>query len=117
MSQGVIVKILLISMMTISINYRKVSAGRYFARNRACNLLLPPDVIIYSIQVSSRAECITQIVPYKDACCTIYDNLTRNCTIAQTDRFQLVPNASASFEVGIDSEHFLFTLLTTVTKV
>ena len=104
MSQGVLLQILL---LTVSIyTFRKAFAGRYFSRNRACNLLLPPNAITYSIQVSRRAECISQITPNKDACCTIYDNLTHNCTVANTDRFQLVPNASASLEVGIDSEHF-----------
>ena len=104
MSQGVVIRILL---LTVSINnFRKAFAGRYFSRNRACVLLLPPDAITYSIQVSSRAECLTQIAPYKDACCTIYNNVTRICTVANTDRFELVPNSSASLEVGVDSERF-----------
>ena len=43
------------------------------------------------------------IAPIADACCTIYDNVTHNCTVVRTDRFRLVPNASASLEVEIDS--------------
>ena len=79
------------------------AAGRYFSRNRACNLLLPPDAIIFTAIVSKRPECLSLIAPIADACCTIYDSVTHNCTVVRTDRFRLVPNASASLEVGIDS--------------
>ena len=117
MSQRVIVRILLLTVALITY-FRNVNAsGRRFSRNRACNLLLPPGTSIYSYIVSTRSECVAMITPLKDACCMIYDNTTRNCTIALTDRFHLVPNTSASLEVGIDSEHFLLTLLTTVITV
>ena len=105
MSQRVIVKFLLLS-ASLVINFRSAcTLGRRFSRNRAFNLILPPEAITYSYIVSKRPECIAMIAPLKDACCTIYDNVTRNCTVALADRFQLVPNASASLEVGIDSEH------------
>ena len=106
MSQGVIVRILLLTVALIT-NFRDVSAsGRLFSRNRSCNLLPPPGAITYSYIVSMLPECLAMIAPLKDACCTIYYNTSRNCTIALTDRFQLVPNTSASLKVGIDSEHF-----------
>ena len=57
----------------------------------------------FSTIVSCRAQCIALVAAIADGCCTIYDNVTHNCTVARTDRFQLVPNASPSLEVGIDS--------------
>ena len=104
MSQEVLLSILLLT-FAFFINFLNVSnSGRILTRNRSCNLLLPPDAITYSYIVSQRSECLAIIAPLKEACCIIYDYTTRNCTVGLTDRFQLVPNASASLEVGIDSE-------------
>ena len=83
-------------------NVQIIAAGRYLSRYRSYNLLFPPDALTFSAIVLSRAECLTLLAPIADACCTIYDNATHNCTVVRTDRFQLVPNASASLEVGID---------------
>ena len=88
---------------SIAFGIHIAAAGRYFSRNRACNLLLPPDAIIFSTIVSQRPECLSLVAPIVDACCTIYDNVTNNCTVVRTDRFQLAQNASQSIEVGIDS--------------
>ena len=96
----------LIIFFSTAIAAQIAAAGRHFSRNRACNLLFPPDAIILSAIVSKRPECISLIAPIADACCTIYDNDTHNCTVVRTDRFKLVPNASASLEVGIDSVSF-----------
>ena len=84
-------------------NILRMAAGRTLSRNRACNLIFPPDAVTFSTIVSSRAECLSLLSPIADGCCTIYDKATLNCTVVRTDRFQLVPNASASLEVGIDS--------------
>ena len=103
--------VLLLTLVSLPIVIRSrvqlVEAARNSARNRASSLLLPPDASTFSSIVSSRTECIAFWGPNANACCTIYDNVTHNCTVALTDRFQLVPNASASLEVGIDSTNFV----------
>lgn len=79
------------------------ATGKYLSRNRASNLLLPPEAITFSAFVSKRSECLALLAPYADGCCTIYDSATSKCTIVRANRFQLIENASESLEVGIDS--------------
>lgn len=100
---------LVAALTLIGSNIQSTVAGRYLSRNRACDLLLPPNAIVFSTIVSNRTQCIALIAPIADACCSIYDAVAHNCTIARTDRFQLVLNASASLEVGIDSVFWLKT--------
>ena len=100
-------------MIVIRSRVQLVEAARNSARIRASSLLLPPNATTFSSLVSTRAECIAFWGPNANECCTIYYSATHNCTVALTDRFQLVPNASASLEVGIDSTNFVNILLET----